>query len=268
MVQKLLVTKDAGRTRAIAVAPGVTVGGGAPVVIAGPCSVESREQILAAAEAVRAAGAHMLRGGAFKPRTSPYSFQGLGEEGLRLLAEARAATGLPVVTEIMDIADIALVASYADLLQVGSRNMHNFPLLQALGACGKPVLLKRGFAATLDEWLNAAEYVVVGGNEQVILCERGIRTFESYTRNTLDLGSAVAAKQLTHLPVIADPSHGCGRRELVAPLARASLAAGLDGVIIEVHPEPDQALSDGDQTLPTSEFAALMADLARLSSGG
>jgi 3-deoxy-7-phosphoheptulonate synthase len=261
LVDKLLVTQDAGRTRKVEIAPGITVGGGKPVVIAGPCSVESRDQILDTARAIRAAGAHMLRGGAFKPRTSPYSFQGLGEEGLKLLAEARDVTGLPVVTEVMGDADIPLVSAYADVLQVGSRSMQNFRLLQALGKCSQPVLLKRGLAATLEEWLHAAEYIVSGGNDRVILCERGIRTFEVYTRNTLDLGSALAAKQLSHLPVIADPSHGSGRRDLVPGLALAAMAAGLDGVIVEVHADPDRALSDADQTISTGEFVQLMNQL-------
>lgn len=261
MVERLLVAVDAGRTREVEIIPGVSVGGGRPTVIAGPCAVESEEQIIATAQAVRAAGGHMLRGGAYKPRTSPYSFQGLGEEGLLLLARAREATGLPIVTEVMAETDIPLVSAYADLLQIGSRNMHNFRLLQALGRCEKPILLKRGFAATLEEWLNAAEYVVAGGNDRVILCERGIRTFEPYTRNTLDLGSAVAAKRLTHLPVIADPSHGSGRRELVPALTKAALAAGLDGVILEVHPSPEAAISDGVQTLSVAEFGQLMREV-------
>lgn len=261
MAEELLVRQNAGKTQGVAVAFGLIVGDGRPVVIAGPCSVESQEQILEAAQAVRAAGAHMLRGGAYKPRTSPYAFQGLGEEGLRLLAEAGEATGLAVVTEVMDDADVALVSAYADVLQVGARNMQNFPLLRALGAADKPVLLKRGPSATVEEWLYAAEYILAGGNGRLILCERGVRTFERYTRNTLDLGSALAAKRLSHLPVIADPSHGSGRRELVAPLAKAALAAGLDGIMVEVHPRPDEAVSDRDQTLSTEEFRQLMDDL-------
>lgn len=261
MARPLLVTEGAGKTLPVEIRPGLAVGAGRPVVIAGPCSVESPEQIQAAAKAVRRAGASLLRGGAFKPRTSPYSFQGLGEVGLRMLAEAGERTGLPVVTEVMDQAEIEVVERYADVLQVGARNMQNFRLLTALGRTRKPVLLKRGPGATLEEWLYAAEYVAKGGNGRIILCERGIRTFEPYTRYTLDLATAVAAKQLTHLPVIADPSHGCGRRELVAPLARAALAAGLDGVMLEVHPDPAQALSDADQALTPADFQRLMVEL-------
>ena len=260
MTEGLIVTEGAGQTRPVPVAPGLVIGDGRPIIIAGPCSVESQTQILETARQVAAAGAHLLRGGAFKPRTSPYSFQGLGEEGLRYLAKARDTYGLPIVTEVMGTADIPVVAAYADVLQVGSRNMQNFPLLKALGKVRKPVLLKRGYAATLDEWIHAAEYIVAEGHDQVILCERGIRTFERYTRNTLDLGSALGAKRLTHLPVIVDPSHGSGRRDLVLPLARASLAAGLDGLIIEVHPDPDSAISDRDQTISTVDFAAFMAE--------
>lgn len=236
-------------------------GQGRPAIIAGPCSVESEEQLLAAARAVKAAGATALRGGAFKPRTSVRSFQGLGEEGLRLLAVARAETGLPIVTEVMDASQIDLVARFADVLQIGSRNMQNFTLLKEVGRAGKPVLLKRGLAATIAEWLAAAEYVTDSGNTQVILCERGIRTFETYTRNTLDISAAVAAKSLSGLPVIADPSHAAGRRDLIAPLSRAALAAGLDGLMIEVHPNPDAALSDSAQQLEPGAFQSLMAEL-------
>lgn len=265
MARPLRVTAEPGRTRPVLIRPGLAMGGGTPVVIAGPCSVETPEQIRAAAQAVRRAGARMLRGGAFKPRTSPYSFQGLGEEGLRLLAQAGQLTGLPVVTEVMDPREIDLVARYADLLQVGARNMQNFRLLTALGEIDKPVLLKRGPGATLEEWLNAAEYVASRGNERIILCERGIRTFETYTRYTLDLASAVAAKQLTHLPVIADPSHACGRRELVPAMALAALAAGLDGVMLEVHPDPARALSDGEQALTPVDLERFMAAAGLLS---
>ncbi|MDA8346015.1 MAG: 3-deoxy-7-phosphoheptulonate synthase [Thermaerobacter sp.] len=261
MAGELLVTQDAGATREVAVGFSVRFGGGQPVVIAGPCSVESESQIIEAAIAVRAAGAQMLRGGAFKPRTSPYSFQGLGAEGLRMLAKARAETGLPVVTEVLDPADLPLVAQYADMLQIGARNMQNFALLRRAGRAGRPVLLKRSPGATLDEWLHAAEYVLAEGNNDVVLCERGIRSFEPYTRYTLDLGSALAAKRRTHLPVIADPSHGSGRRELVPALSRAALGAGLDGLLIEVHPRPDAAVSDAAQTASTAEFAALMRSL-------
>jgi 3-deoxy-7-phosphoheptulonate synthase len=239
-------------------------GSGRPVIIAGPCSVEGEAQIVAAARLVKSAGATALRGGAFKPRTSPKSFQGLGEEGLRFLATARRETGLPIVTEVMDPRQIDLVAAYADVLQVGSRNMQNFSLLKEIGNAGKPVLLKRGLAATVAEWLGAAQYVTASGNRQVILCERGIRTFETATRNTLDLGSALVAKAESGLPMIADPSHGSGRSDLVPALAKAALAAGLDGLIIEVHPEPAAALSDQDQQLTPAAFQALMADLGLL----
>jgi 3-deoxy-7-phosphoheptulonate synthase len=243
-------------------------GSGRPVIIAGPCSVESEEQILAAAHAVKRAGATALRGGAFKPRTSPRSFQGLGAEGLRLLALARQETGLPIVTEVMDTAQIDLVAEYADVLQIGSRNMQNFALLKEIGKAGKPVMLKRGLAATVSEWLSAAEYITASGNDQVILCERGIRTFETATRNTLDLSSALVAKRLSGLPVVADPSHAAGRTDLIADLSRASLAAGMDGLMIEVHPNPKAALSDADQQLECDEFHALMASLHLLPGEG
>lgn len=264
--EKLQVTQNAGSTRTVKVAEGAVFGAGRPVVIAGPCSVESRDQIITTARAVKAAGAHMLRGGAFKPRTSPYSFQGLGREGLLLLAEAREATGLPVVTEVLDDSDVPLVAGYADMLQVGARNMFNYRLLRALGQAARPVMLKRGPGATVEEWIHAAEYVVSAGNPDVILCERGIRTFERSTRNTLDLASALVAKRMTHLPVIADPSHASGRRELVCPLAKAILAAGLDGVMVEVHIRPEASWSDREQAISTVEFATLMADLG-LGSG-
>ncbi|MFB5083921.1 bifunctional 3-deoxy-7-phosphoheptulonate synthase/chorismate mutase [Symbiobacterium thermophilum] len=243
---------------------GLRLGSGRPMIIAGPCSVESEEQIVAAARAVKAAGATALRGGAFKPRTSPRSFQGLGEEGLRLLAVARAETGLPVVTEVMDTAQIDLVAEYADVLQVGSRNMQNFALLKQVGRAGKPVLLKRGLSATLEEWLAAAEYILESGNDQVILCERGIRTFETSTRNTLDLSTAILARTRSGLPVIVDPSHAAGRRDLIEPLSLAALAAGMDGLMIEVHPDPDRALSDAAQQLNFEQFSRLMARLELL----
>jgi 3-deoxy-7-phosphoheptulonate synthase len=246
---------------------GLGIGSGRPVVIAGPCSVESEEQILAAAHAVKAAGATALRGGAFKPRTSPKSFQGLGEEGLKLLALAGRQTGLPVVTEVMDTAEIDLVAEYADVLQIGSRNMQNFSLLKQVGRAGKPVMLKRGLAATIKEWLGAAEYITASGNDQVILCERGIRTFETYTRNTLDLSGAVAARQLSGFPVIIDPSHAAGRKDLIASMSQAALAAGADGLMIEVHPCPEQALSDADQQLNFAEFRAVMDGLGLLPAG-
>jgi len=234
-------------------------------VIAGPCSVENRDQILQSARAVKEAGAIALRGGAFKPRTSPYSFRGLEKEGLELLAEAREETGLPIVTEVMDLRDVELVAEYADCLQIGTRNMHNYDLLREVGKTNKPVLLKRGFAATVEEWLQAAEYVAIEGNLQVILCERGIRTYETSLRFTFDLSGAVYAKQETHLPVIADPSHATGTHKLIDPLALAAIAAGLDGLEIEVHPHPDRALSDGPQSLTPRRFSALMQRLAEVA---
>jgi 3-deoxy-7-phosphoheptulonate synthase len=237
---------------------GVRLGGPAIAVIAGPCSVESREQLLAAAHAVKAAGASFLRGGAFKPRTSPYEFQGLGEAGLKLLAEAREQTGLKVVTEVMDADDLPVCLEYADVLQLGARNMQNYSLLKRLGAAGKPVLLKRGPSATIREWLMAAEYIVSNGNYQVALCERGIRTFETATRNTLDLNAVPVLKALTHLPVVVDPSHGIGIRAHVAAMARAGVAAGADALMVEVHPRPEQALSDGQQSLTPPEFEELM----------
>ncbi|MGE5509515.1 MAG: 3-deoxy-7-phosphoheptulonate synthase [Chitinophagales bacterium] len=245
---------------------GVRLGGAETVVIAGPCAVENRAQVLEAAEAVKAAGARILRGGAFKPRTSPYAFQGLGEEGLRLLAEAREQTGLPVVTEVLNPNEVELVARYVDMLQVGARNMQNFTLLSAVGQAGKPVMLKRGLSATVEEWLLAAEYILREGNQAVVLCERGIRTYETATRNTLDLSAIPLVKQLSHLPVIVDPSHAAGKWRLVPPLAKAGLAAGADGLMIEVHPHPDQALSDGPQSLTPANFAGLMAELQPLAA--
>ncbi|MBX6351543.1 MAG: 3-deoxy-7-phosphoheptulonate synthase [Clostridia bacterium] len=244
---------------------GVAFGGDEVVVAAGPCSVESREQILETARAAREAGAVMLRGGAYKPRTSPYSFHGLEEEGLRLLAEAREATGLPVVTEVLSPETVPLVAGYADMLQVGARNMQNYPLLQAVGRVGRPVLLKRGPGATVEEWLLAAEYVLDAGNEEVVLCERGIRTFETATRFTLDLNAVPLLKLWTHLPVVVDPSHGTGSARLVAPMALAAVAAGADGLLVEVHPDPARALSDGAQSLTPGEFAGLMSGLRRVA---
>ncbi len=240
---------------------GLKIGGEHLVVMAGPCAVESREQLLTTAKVVKEAGAHILRGGAFKPRTSPYSFQGLGEQGLRLLAEAREATGLPVVTEVMAPEQIPLVAAYADILQIGSRNMHNYSLLHAAGESGQPVMLKRGMMSTVEEMLMAAEYVLSHGNEQVILCERGIRTFEKYTRFTLDINAVPLLKQLSHLPVVVDPSHGTGHWELVTPVSRAAVAAGADGLIVEVHPHPADALSDGGQSLKPERFVMLMESL-------
>lgn len=240
---------------------GVSIGGKQIVVMAGPCAVESREQLMETAKAVKEAGAHVLRGGAFKPRTSPYSFQGLGEKGLRLLAEARRATGLPVVTEVMAPEQVPLVTTYADILQIGARSMQNYALLHAVGESQRPVLLKRGMMSTIEELLMSAEYILSHGNQRVILCERGIRTFETYTRNTLDISAVPLLKQLSHLPVVVDPSHGTGHWELVAPVARAAVAAGADGLIIEVHPRPDEALSDGTQSLKPCRFRELMESL-------
>lgn len=243
----------------------LTIGGSDLIIIAGPCAVESRDLYLEAARLVKAGGAQILRGGAFKPRTSPYSFSGLAQEGLEILVEARAKTGLPVVTEVMDVRDLELVIQYADILQVGSRNMQNFSLLQEVGKTNKPVLLKRGFAATILEWLLAAEHIMKAGNHQVILCERGVRTFETFTRNTIDLGAVVAVKELSHLPVIVDPSHGTGRASMVAPIARAAIAAGADGIIVEVHQNPDQALSDGFQSITPEAFTRMVIDLRRIA---
>jgi 3-deoxy-7-phosphoheptulonate synthase len=244
----------------------VTIGADEFVVMAGPCSVESLDQVLRTAHAVKAAGARILRGGAYKPRTSPYSFQGLGVQGLEYLARAREETGLPIITEVLDTADVPTVAAYADILQIGTRNMQNFALLRAVGRANKPVLLKRGMSATIEEWLMAAEYILNAGNPQVILCERGIRTFETAVRNTLDLSAIPVVKRLSHLPVIADPSHGTGKWYLVRPLALAAAAVGADGLLIEVHPDPDTALSDGPQSLNLDNFAALMAQLQPVTS--
>ncbi len=231
------------------------------LVIAGPCAVESREQIMQAAASVKAAGSNMLRGGAYKPRSSPYSFQGLGQEGLQYLKEAGQAAGLPVITEVLDPRDVGLVSEYADVLQIGSRNMQNFPLLVEVGQTQKPVMLKRGLCATLEEWLASAEYIMKEGNPNVFLCERGIRSFETYTRNTLDVSAIAAIKELTHLPVVADPSHATGRIELVPPMALSSIMAGCDGLMVEVHPSPSSALCDASQQLMPEQFAALMADV-------
>jgi len=237
------------------------IGSGQVIIIAGPCAVESEEQMLGLASTLKEMGVHILRGGAFKPRTSPYSFQGLGEEGLRILARARELTGLPVVTEVTDVRNLDMVLKYADILQIGSRNMQNFDLLREVGRVHRPVLLKRGLAATIEEWLLAAEYILAEGNRNVILCERGIRTYETYTRNTLDISAIPAIKELSHLPVIADPSHGTGRRSLVAPVARAAVAAGADGLMLEVHPCPEEALSDGPQSLLPAQLERLLAEL-------
>ena len=239
----------------------VRIGGDEVIVMAGPCSAENEAQVHATAAAVKRAGAKILRGGAFKPRSSPYSFQGLGEEGLRLLRSAANAHNLKLISEVMDISQIELIAKYSDIFQVGARNMQNFTLLRELGHARKPVLLKRGLSATIEEWLMSAEYILSGGNNDVILCERGIRTFETATRNTFDISAIAVVKKLSHLPVVADPSHGAGRRDMVAQLARAAVAAGADGLIIEVHDNPDRALSDGAQSLFPSQFDRLMAEL-------
>jgi 3-deoxy-7-phosphoheptulonate synthase len=244
---------------------GIKIGDGNPVVMAGPCAVESKEQLFEAADIVKAAGAQFLRGGAYKPRTSPYSFQGLEKQGLEYLAEARERTGLRVVTEVTTVEALPAVAEYADMLQVGARNMQNFGLLREVGKCGKPVLLKRGLAATLDEWLNAAEYIMNEGNPNVVLCERGIRTYETYTRNTLDLSAVAAVKHLSHLPIIVDPSHGTGKWRMVKPMAFAAIAAGADGLMMEVHPNPAKALSDGPQSLTPENYREIMDGIKKLS---
>ena len=260
-----LVSRDFHPEDTIIDAGGVKIGGSEVVVMAGPCAVESLEQLREAAAAVKKCGAKFLRGGAFKPRTSPYDFQGLGEDGLKLLRKVADEFNLRVVTEIVDKDDIEIFSKYADILQVGARNMQNFQMLKALGKCSKPILLKRGLSATISEWLNAAEYIMNGGNEQVIFCERGIRTYETFTRNTLDLSAVAAVKELSHLPIVVDPSHGTGRWKMVAPMARAALAAGADGLIIEVHPHPEKALSDGDQSLTPEAFKELMESLGGIA---
>ena len=261
-----LVSREVKAEDTIVRIGGASIGGGHVAVIAGPCAVESREQILSAARAVKASGATLLRGGAYKPRTSPYDFQGLQEEGLVLLAEARAETGLPIVTEVKDTERLNLVAQYADVLQIGARNMQNFSLLERVGELRKPVLLKRGPSATVKELLMAAEYIVARGNHQVMLCERGIRTFETSSRNTLDLNAVPILKALTHLPVLVDPSHGIGIRAHVSAMARAGIAAGADGLIVEVHPDPDHAMSDGPQSLTFPQFERLMGQVRGLSA--
>jgi len=244
---------------------GCKIGGDTFHVIAGPCSVENEAQTLETAKAVKSYGATLFRGGAFKPRTSPYDFQGLGRDGLALLQQARAATGLPIVTEVMSPQDVEMVAACADILQIGARNAQNVPLLAAAAASGKTILLKRGVSGLIDEWLLAAEYICVHGNSKVILCERGIRTFETYTRNTMDISAIPVVKKLSHLPMVADPSHGTGRRDKVAPMARAAVAAGADALLIEVHPDPDRALSDGAQSLRPEQFEELMAQLRMIA---
>lgn len=261
-----LVSREVKPQSTVIEVGGVTIGGGTLTVMAGPCSVENREQVLSTAEHVKAQGAHILRGGAFKPRTSPYDFQGLREDGLKLLAEARDKTGMPIITEVKDTETLPLVAQYSDILQIGARNMQNFSLLEAVGKLKKPVMLKRGPSATVKEWLMAAEYIVSRGNYEVMLCERGIRTFETLTRNTLDLGIVPLLRQLTHLPVVVDPSHGTGVAGAVTPMARAAVAAGCDSIHVEVHPEPARALSDGPQALTFDGFNALMKDLRNIAS--
>lgn len=261
-----LVSREFHPSDSVVEVGNVKIGGGHLTVAAGPCSVESIEQLEEAAAAVKAGGAQFLRGGAFKPRTSPYDFQGLAEEGLKMLRKAADDHDLKVVTEIVDKDDIDLIGEYTDVYQVGARNMQNFQLLKALGKVNKPILLKRGLAATIDEWLNAAEYIASGGNENIILCERGIRTYENFTRNTLDLSAVVAVKELSHLPIVVDPSHGTGRREMVAPMARAAIAAGADGLIIEVHPHPEVALSDGAQSLTPDQFKKTMEEVKKIGN--
>lgn len=262
--------KLAGRTfkpeSTVVEASGVLFGGNTIPVIAGPCAVENREQITIVAELVAEAGAKGLRGGAYKPRTSPYSFQGMGEKGLQLLREAADAFDLITVTEVLEPSRIGLVSQYADILQLGARNMHNFTFLRELGEQQKPVLLKRGISATIEEWLQAAEYILAGGNSNVILCERGIRTFETYTRNTMDISAIPVVQKLSHLPIIADPSHGTGRRDKVLPMARASIAAGADGLMIEVHSDPDNARSDGAQSLRPEQFEILMGEVRQIAA--
>lgn len=262
-----LVSREFKRDATLIELPnGTQIGGSEVVVMAGPCSVDTKERLLQTAEAVKAAGARVLRGGAFKPRTSPYAFQGLGEKGLRYLAEARKQTGLPVVTEIMNVVDVKLVEEYADILQIGARNVQNFDLLKAVGKTKKPVLLKRGLATTIQELLMSAEYLMTNGNYRVMLCERGIRTFETSTRFTLDLNAIPVIRHQSHLPIIVDPSHGVGIREFIPALAKAAVAAGADGLLIEVHPKPDEALSDGPQSLLPEQFAHLMQELRSIAA--
>ena len=261
-----LVSRSARPGGTIVNVNGIKIGGKEVVIMAGPCAVESEEQLYETAKSVRASGASLLRGGAFKPRTSPYSFQGLGIEGLEMLAKAREETGLSVVSEVMDTRQVETVSRYADMLQIGSRNMQNFPLLKEAGLSSKPILLKRGMMATIDEYLNAAEYVLSQGNTQVVLCERGIRTFESATRYTLDLNAIPLLKQRTHLPVIVDPSHGTGLRSLVPTMAKASVTAGADGLLMEVHYHPEEALCDGSQSLFPEDFGMLVEDLKKVAA--
>jgi len=260
-----LVSGEHHPDRSVVHVAGVPIGPNTMTLIAGPCAVETPDQTLAAATMAKAAGATLLRGGAFKPRTSPYAFQGLGEPGLQILADVRAETGLPVVTEVMAAADVDMVANYADMLQIGTRNMQNFPLLEAVGRAGKPVLLKRGMSATIEEWLMAAEYIARRGNLDIVLCERGIRTFENSTRNTLDISAVPVAQRLSHLPVIVDPSHSGGHRYLVLPLTRAAIAAGADGVVVDVHPQPHMALCNGAQALTPEDIQDLASTMVGLT---
>jgi 3-deoxy-7-phosphoheptulonate synthase len=259
--QALPLVSKQGNERTVVWVGDVPIGGAEAVVIAGPCSVESRDQVIDTALAVKESGAVILRGGAYKPRTSPYDFQGLGVEGLKLLREAGDTAGMPVVTEVMSEGDIEIICEYADMLQVGARNMQNFALLRKLAKAGKPVLLKRGASATVKEWLSAAEYLLDGGNENVVLCERGIKTFDHSLRNTLDLAAVALAREMTHLPILVDPSHATGKRSLISAASKAALAVGADGVIVEVHPHPERALSDGDQSLTFGGFAEMMGNL-------
>ena len=244
---------------------GVKIGGGALCIMAGPCTVESPEMLFETARFVKAQGAHILRGGAFKPSTSPYSFHGMGEAGLKLLAEARDMTGLPIITEVMDTRDVEMVGKYTDIFQIGTRNMANYSLLREVGAARKPVMLKRGWASTIEEWLQAAEYIASQGNYEIILCERGIRTFETYTRNTFDLNAIPAIKELSHLPIFADPSHATGKRSLVIPISRGAVATGVDGLIIETHPNPEMALKDGPQSLSFTQFEQFMVEVGKVA---
>ena len=261
---KKLVCREAKPKGTILNVKGVQIGGSEVIIMAGPCAVESHKQLLTTAKKVQASGARILRGGAFKPRSSPYNFQGLEEEGLELLDQVRKETRLPVVTEVMDTRKVELVCKYADILQIGSRNMYNFPLLKEVGRCHTPVMLKRGMSATIDDYLLAAEYILKEGNNQVILCERGIRTFETSTRNTLDLNAVAMLKRLSHLPVIVDPSHATGLRWMVPLMAKAAIAAGADGLLVEVHYKPQEALCDGHQSLNPDEFAQMMKDLNKI----
>ena len=261
-----LVSRDFQKEDSVVDVNGAKIGGNHLAIMAGPCSVENREQLLEAAKAVKMCGAQFLRGGAFKPRTSPYDFQGLGVEGLKMMRSVGDEVGLNIVTEIVNINDLDTICQYADMLQVGARNMQNFQLLKEIGHTKKPVLLKRGLCATISEWLNAAEYIASGGNYNIVLCERGIRTYETFTRNTLDLSAVAAVKELSHLPIIADPSHGTGHWQMVRPMARAAVAAGADGLMIEVHPHPEVALSDGDQSLTPKNFELVMNEVKQIAT--